>query len=130
MTYSSKKLPEIRKEAFKNAREALGLSIKELSQMSCYSVRQIEQIENGESSSFYGPQVKYTAAKKVAVLLKLKEEDAFDFGADGLPRLQDAQDATENAATKSSKAEKKQVSAQQDKVEQGVKKLQCQPMRR
>ena len=117
------KFPEIKKEAFTKAREGLGLSTQELSGMACLSARQIEQIENGESSSFYGPQVKYTAAKKVAALLKLKEEDAFDFGADGLTRHQDAQDATENAATKSSKAEKKQVSAQQDKVERGVKKV-------
>ncbi|MBU3551488.1 helix-turn-helix transcriptional regulator [Polynucleobacter sp. MWH-Berg-3C6] len=76
----SAKLPEIRKEAFTKARESLGLSTKELSGMACLSVRQIEQIENGESSTFYGPQVKVTAAKKVAGLLKLKEEDAFDFG--------------------------------------------------
>lgn len=117
------KFPEIKKEAFTKAREGLGLSTQELSGMACLSARQIEQIENGESSSFYGPQVKYTAAKKVAALLKLKEEDAFDFGGDGLPRHQDAQDSTENATTKSSKAEKKQVSAQQDKVEQGVKKV-------
>jgi len=75
------KLPEIRKEAFSRARENLGLSTKDLSGMACLSVRQIEQIENGESSSFYGPQIKVTAAKKVAALLKLKEEDAFDFGA-------------------------------------------------
>lgn len=75
------KLPEIRKEAFLKARESLGLSTKDLSGMACLSVRQIEQIENGESSSFYGPQIKVTAAKKVAALLKLKEEDAFDFGA-------------------------------------------------
>ena len=74
------KLPEIKKEAFTKARESLGLSTKELSGMACLSVRQIEQIENGESSTFYGPQVKVTAAKKVAGLLKLKEEDAFDFG--------------------------------------------------
>ncbi|QWD61933.1 helix-turn-helix domain-containing protein [Polynucleobacter sp. MWH-UH25E] len=74
------KLPDIKKEAFTKARESLGLSTKELSGMACLSVRQIEQIENGESSSFYGPQVKVTAAKKVAGLLKLKEEDAFDFG--------------------------------------------------
>jgi transcriptional regulator with XRE-family HTH domain len=74
------KLPEIRKEAFTKARESLGLSTKELSGMACLSVRQIEQIENGETSTFYGPQVKVTAAKKVAGLLKLKEEDAFDFG--------------------------------------------------
>lgn len=74
------KLPEIRKEAFSKARESLGLSAKDLSVMACLSVRQIEQIENGESSSFYGLQIKVTAAKKVAALLKLNLEDAFDFG--------------------------------------------------
>ena len=73
------KLPEIRKEAFTEARKSLGLSTKELSSKACLSVRQIEQIENGESSSFYGAQVKVTAAKKVAGLLNLKEEEAFDF---------------------------------------------------
>lgn len=77
---TSAKLPEIRKEAFTKARENLGLNTKELAGMACLSVRQIEQIENGESSSFYGAQVKVTAAKKVAGLLKLKEEEAFDFG--------------------------------------------------
>jgi transcriptional regulator with XRE-family HTH domain len=76
---SANKLPEIKKEVFKKAREALGLSAKELSGMACLSVRQIEQIENGESSSFYGAQIKVTAAKKVAGLLKLNEADAFDF---------------------------------------------------
>lgn len=56
--------------------------------MSCFSVRQIEQIENGESNSFYGAQVKFTAAKKVAELLKLKPEDAFDFsGIAQVPKL-------------------------------------------
>jgi len=73
------KLPEIRKEAFTKARESLGLSIKELSAKSCFSVHQIEQLENGETSPFYGPQVKVTAAKKVASLLNLSEEEAFDF---------------------------------------------------
>jgi len=48
--------------------------------MACLSVRQIEQIENGETSSYYSDQVKFTAAKKVATLLKLTPEDAFDFG--------------------------------------------------
>jgi transcriptional regulator with XRE-family HTH domain len=74
------KIPEIRKGAFTEARESLGLSTKELSGMACLSARQIEQIENGEMSSFYSPQIKVTAAKKVAALLKLKVEDAFDFG--------------------------------------------------
>jgi cytoskeleton protein RodZ len=74
------KLPEIRKEAFTKAREALGLTPKDVSGMSCFSVRQIEQIENGETSSFYGEQNKVTAAKRVAELLKLNPEEAFDFG--------------------------------------------------
>ena len=78
------KLPEIRKEAFSKARESLGLSPKDLAGMACLSVRQIQQIENGEMSSFYGAQIKVTAAKKVAALLKLNEEDAFDFG-DSVP---------------------------------------------
>ncbi|QWD77438.1 RodZ family helix-turn-helix domain-containing protein [Polynucleobacter sp. MWH-Svant-W18] len=74
------KLPEIRKEVFTTARESLGLTMKDLSGMACLSVRQIEQIENGQITSFYSPQVKVTAAKKVANLLKLAESEAFDFG--------------------------------------------------
>lgn len=91
------KLPEIRKEAFKKAREDLGLSAKDLSGMACLSVRQIEQIENGESSSFYGTQVKVTAAKKVAGLLKLNEVDAFDFGDAVQPKKVEAQVAVVEA---------------------------------
>ena len=74
-------VPEIRKEAFIKAREKLSLSSKELGGMACLSTRQIEQIENGETSSFYSAQIKATAAKKVAKLLKLSDEEAFDFGA-------------------------------------------------
>jgi cytoskeleton protein RodZ len=101
------KLPEIKKEAFTKARESLGLSTKELSRIACLSVRQIEQIENGETSTFYGPQVKVTAAKKVAGLLKLKEEDAFDFGAT-LPNKAEVKKETKKAeSNQSEKAEKK-----------------------
>ena len=76
---SNTKLPEIRKEAFAEAREKLGLSTKDLGGQACLSVRQIEQIESGETSSFYGAQIKVTAAKKVAKLLNLSDEEAFDF---------------------------------------------------
>lgn len=76
----SNKLPDIRKDAFKKARESAGLSTQELALKACLSNRQIEQLENGEMASFYGAQVKYTAAKKVAGLLKLSEKEAFDFG--------------------------------------------------
>ena len=106
-----KKIPEIRKEAFTKARETLGLSAKELSGMACLSVRQIEQIENGEISSFYGPQVKFTAAKKVAGILKLSEEDAFDVG-DPLPQESEVLPATESEAPESSSVIEKTISAE------------------
>ncbi|QWE17144.1 RodZ family helix-turn-helix domain-containing protein [Polynucleobacter sp. AP-Nino-20-G2] len=76
----SSNLPEIRKEAFTKAREKLRLSTKDLGGMACLSVRQIEQIENGEMGAFYGLQIKFTAAKKVANLLGMSDEEAFDYG--------------------------------------------------
>ena len=103
-----KKIPEIRKEAFAKARETLGLSAKELSGMACLSVRQIEQIENGEISSFYGPQVKFTAAKKVAGILKLSEEDAFDVG-DPPPQESEVLPVTESEAPETSSVIEKTV---------------------
>ena len=103
----SDKLPEIRKEAFTKARESLGLSTKDLSGMSCFSVRQIEQIESGESTSFYGAQVKFTAAKKVAELLKLKPEDAFDFSGVAQPVNPAEVEEKLQEGTKASAAEKK-----------------------
>ena len=101
------KLPGIRKEAFTKARESLGLSTKDVSGMSCLSVRQIEQIENGETSSFYGDQVKYTAAKKVAGLLKLKPEDAFEF-------------SESSAAVKPSEVVEKQAQSEDKKESQAL----------
>lgn len=107
------KLPEIRKEAFKKARESAGLSTQELALKACLSNRQIEQLENGEIASFYGAQVKYTAAKKVAALLKLAEQDAFDFGSQppamevGVPVEETP--PVEAKKTKTNKPEKKSV---------------------
>ncbi|OYY14427.1 MULTISPECIES: helix-turn-helix transcriptional regulator [unclassified Polynucleobacter] len=77
---SNSKLPEIRKEAFVKAREKLSLSAKDLGGMACLSHHQISQMENGESSFFYGAQNKFTAAKKVAKLLNLSDEEAFNYG--------------------------------------------------
>ena len=73
-------IPEIRKEAFIKAREALSMSVRDLAGKACLSTRQIEQIESGEHKAFYSPNIKFTAAKKVAQILNLKPEDAFDFG--------------------------------------------------
>lgn len=56
------------------------MSVEELAHLACLSKKQIQQIENGQSSTFYSPTVKFTAAKKVAKLIQLDEKDAFDFG--------------------------------------------------
>jgi DNA-binding XRE family transcriptional regulator len=72
--------PEIRVAAFIAAREKCALSVEELAHLACLSKKQIQQIENGQSSTFYSPTVKFTAAKKVAKLIQLDEKDAFDFG--------------------------------------------------
>ncbi len=72
--------PEIRTAAFIAAREKSAMSVEELAHLACLSKKQIQQIENGQSSTFYSPTVKFTAAKKVAKLIQLDEKDAFDFG--------------------------------------------------
>ena len=123
---NSNKLPEIRKEAFTKARENLGLSAKDLSGMSCFSVRQIEQIENGESSSFYGPQNKITAAKKVAELLKLKPEEAFEFSeAIQAPQLADAE---KSSAIEKKAEEKKDIPAMAKVAESRAEKMSTRKM--
>ena len=77
---SKQSAPEIRTEAFIAAREKCALSVEKLAHLACLSKKQIQQIENGQSSTFYSPAVKFTAAKKVAQLIQLDEKDAFDFG--------------------------------------------------
>lgn len=75
-------VPEVRGAVLKKAREAKGLTVAKLASKLCFSVKQIEQLENGEKSHFYSLGIKATAAKKVADELGLQYEDVFDFGAD------------------------------------------------
>jgi DNA-binding XRE family transcriptional regulator len=77
---SKQYIPEIRAAAFIAAREKCAMSVEELAHLACLSKKQIQQIENGQSNTFYSPTVKFTAAKKVAKLIQLDEKDAFDFG--------------------------------------------------
>jgi len=72
--------PEIRCAAFSAAREKCAMSVEQLALLACLSKKQIQQIENGQSSSFYSPTIKLVAARKVAKLIQLDEKDAFDFG--------------------------------------------------
>ena len=121
---SKSKLPEIRNGAFTKARESLGLSVKDLAGRACLSKHQIEQIENGEMSSFYGAQIKVTAAKKVAKLLGLSEEDAFNFGA-AVPEIKKEIAATPEESKKLVATETKQN--QEPEQKQKIKLTQVKP---
>ncbi|MEY3225207.1 MAG: hypothetical protein RL565_1397 [Pseudomonadota bacterium] len=101
------KLPEIRKEAFAKAREKLALSAKDLGGMACLSHHQISQIENGESSYFYGAQNKFTAAKKVAKLLNLSDEEAFDYGSQAPVKIIEESKVEESIKAPAKKAQSK-----------------------
>ncbi len=105
------KLPEIRKEAFSQAREKLGLNAKDLGGMACLSHHQIAQIESGDSSYFYGAQNKFTAAKKVAKILNLSDEEAFDYGSQAPVKVIEAPKFEEpiKAPVKKTKAKKETV---------------------
>lgn len=105
------KLPEIRKEAFSQAREKCGLSTKDLGGMACLSHHQIAQIESGESSYFYGAQNKLTAAKKVAKLLNLSEEEAFDYGSQSPVKVIEAPKVEESIKAPVKKAKAKKTTA-------------------
>ena len=112
---TNSKLPEIRKEAFSKAREKCGLSAKDLGGMACLSHHQITQIENGESSYFYGAQNKFTAAKKVAKLLNLSDEEAFDYGSQVPVKIVEAPKVEEaiNAPAEKAQSKKEAVAVQE-----------------
>lgn len=99
---NSSKLPDIRGEVIKKAREAKGISIAEMSKELCFSVKQIEQIECGERSHFYSLAIKVAATKRVADYLGLSAEEVFDFGPD---LVQSAQSSNETADPIQVKAE-------------------------
>jgi transcriptional regulator with XRE-family HTH domain len=59
-------------------RETRGWTINDMAMRACLSVKQIRQLEEGGSESFYSAAVKLTAAKKVAALLGVSMAPALD----------------------------------------------------
>lgn len=58
-------------------RETMGWAMTDLATLACLSVKQIKQIEEGGTSAFYSENVKLTAARKVAALLQMSEDQLF-----------------------------------------------------
>jgi len=71
----SQSFPIILGEKIKHARENLGLSIDDLATQVTLSKKQLEQIENGGEESFYSAAIKLIAARKVARILDLAEDE-------------------------------------------------------
>jgi transcriptional regulator with XRE-family HTH domain len=74
-------------------REARGWTLSDMAHRSCLSLKQVQQIEEGGSESFYSEAVKLTAAKKVASLLGLPESQALSESAPSLATSIDLQAA-------------------------------------
>jgi len=103
----NKRVPDVRGGVLKKAREAKGLTVSELASKVCFSVKQIEQLENGEKSHFYSLAIKANAAKRVADELGISHEEVFDFGPDLVEAAKASQESVIEAAKASSRPEAK-----------------------
>ena len=84
-------LPKIQGDVFTRAREHVQLSYLDLAKMASLTESQVRQIENGEMGAFYSPAIKLIAAKKIAKILGLSEEECLiyadaDADADDVPK--------------------------------------------
>ena len=59
----------------KKLREAREISRQDLAKIATISIKQLDQIENGGDGSFYSAAIKLIAARKVARILDLEEEE-------------------------------------------------------
>lgn len=124
----NKRVPDIRGEVLKKAREAKGLSVSELASKVCFSTKQIEQLENGEKSHFYSLAIKANAAKRVADELGISQEDVFDFGLDLVESAKVHQESPKEVASLSSPLEVQANSSEPVEKKESQKKT-SQPKR-
>jgi len=69
--------PQINGALLRMRREELGWALADLATRACLSNKQVKQIEEGGTSSFYSDTVKMTAAKKIGGILGLPEQSVF-----------------------------------------------------
>jgi len=70
-------IPQINGDLLRMRREELGWALADLATRACLSKKQVKQIEEGGTSSFYSDTVKMTAAKKIGGILGLPEQSVF-----------------------------------------------------
>jgi transcriptional regulator with XRE-family HTH domain len=122
----NKRIPDVRGEVLQKAREAKGLSVSELATKVCFSIKQIEQLENGEKSHFYSLAIKANAAKRVADELGISHDDVFDFGSD-LVEVAKAPQISPVENTKPPISSEVQINSAQDVEKKASQKKRPQP---
>jgi transcriptional regulator with XRE-family HTH domain len=90
-----KHTPEINGALLRMRREELGWALPDLATRACLSNKQVKQIEEGGTSSFYSESVKVTAAKKVGGILGLPEQSIFVMD---IPELDETQEHEPHSA--------------------------------
>ncbi len=124
----NKRVPDVRGGVLKKAREAKGLTVSELATKVCFSIKQIEQLENGEKSHFYSLAIKANAAKRVADELGISHEEVFDFGPDLVEAAKASQESVIETAKASPRPEAKPIATEvADKKESQKKESQQKP---
>lgn len=69
--------PTINGALLRLKREERGWLVSDMATRACMSIKQIRQLEEGGSSSFYSESVKLTSAKKVGAILGLTADEVF-----------------------------------------------------
>lgn len=87
--------PTINGNLLRLKREERGWVVGDMATRACMSVKQIRQLEEGGSSSFYSESVKRTSAKKVGAILGLTPDEVFGLPAKALSQDVDPYDATD-----------------------------------
>ncbi|NBW69785.1 MAG: XRE family transcriptional regulator [Betaproteobacteria bacterium] len=70
-------IPQINGVLLRMRREELGWALADLATRACLSNKQVKQIEEGGTSSFYSDTVKLTAAKKISGILGIPAQSLF-----------------------------------------------------
>jgi len=97
-------------------REERGWVVADMATRACMSVKQIRQLEEGGSSSFYSESVKLTSAKKVGAILGLTPEEVFGMPAKALSANGGQLDATDASPDLSHAAEHQHLSRQAEQA--------------
>ena len=108
--------PTINGKLLRLKREERGWVVGDMATRACMSVKQIRQLEEGGSSSFYSESVKLTSAKKVGAILGLTPDEVFGMPAKALSEDVDQLDSPDASHDLSHAADREHLSHQAEQA--------------